>query len=75
MLYLFVFDKTIIVKKKVSNLKGSRFISVVGCNHQRTVSAFNQGVYLLFSPASLTFKSKVLKKNNCRRLKTLGSFT
>lgn len=63
MLYLFVFDKTIIVKKKkVSNPKGSRFISVVGCNHQRTVSAFNQGVYFLFSPASLTFKAKVLKK-------------
>lgn len=75
MLYLFVFDKTIIVKKKVSNLKGSRFISVASCNHQRTVSAFNQGVYFLFSPASLTFKAKVLKKNNCRRPKTLGSFT
>lgn len=49
-------------KWSTPTLKGSRFISVVGCNHQRTVSAFNQGVYILFSPTSLTFKAKVLKK-------------
>ena len=60
--FLFYFDTSNKPLNKVSNPE-TRSISFVGCNHQRTVSVFKGGFYLIISPAPLKFKVRGMQKN------------